>query len=235
MTYRRDSDIVIRELHGKVVPKKSTPNNKIEQHNCIRKLNYERRKSKTKLIAWFVSRCQTSSIQREEYVVKLKQYVQVDIYGTCGNLSCNQKGSSNCYEMLRSDCKFYLALENSYCPDYVTEKFFRPLLYETVPIVMGGADYDLFAPPNSFIHVNNFRSPKELAEYLILLDKSDDLYDQYFSWRNDFNIDLNPMDGWCDLCKLAHDPQPKTKIYHDINKWWIDEQKCQNKTFNLYP
>ena len=61
--------------------------------------------------------------------------------------------------MLERDYKFYLAFENSICRDYVTEKFFKSMLYSTVPIVYGGADYEAAgAPPHSFIDVRNFTS-----------------------------------------------------------------------------
>ena len=62
-------------------------------------------------------------------------------------------------EMLERDYKFYLSFENSICPDYVTEKFYNPLLFSTVPVVYGGADYEAVgAPPNSYIDVRNFKS-----------------------------------------------------------------------------
>jgi len=37
-------------------------------------------------------------------------------------------------------------------------------------------EYKRIAPPNSYIHVDQFNSPKELAEYMIYLDKNDDLF-----------------------------------------------------------
>ena len=60
-----------------------------------------------------------------------------------------------------SPYKFSLAFENSLCRDYVTEKFWR-ILNETlsIPIVMGGADYKALAPPDSYLDVTNFTSPK---------------------------------------------------------------------------
>ena len=61
--------------------------------------------------------------------------------------------------MIERDYKFYLAFENSLCRDYVTEKFYNPLLFSTVPIVYGEADYEAIgAPTNSYIDVKHFSS-----------------------------------------------------------------------------
>ena len=183
-------------------------------------------KRKNKLVAWFVSHCSTPS-QREEYVRQLSQLIPVDIYGRCGNFTCSQQNKSLCLEMLRSDYKFYLAFENSLCPDYVTEKLFQTLIYDAVPIVLGGVDYDRFAPPHSFIDVRHFASPKQLADYLRLLDRSDDLYARYFDWKRHYEIQFPYMNGWCDLCRLAHQSAilPK-KSYRDIKQWWLGKGKC---------
>ena len=224
MTYRSDSDIVTREVHGKVVPI-NTKQKKPSTNDFWR--------SKSKLVAWFVTNCDTA-IRREEYVRQLSQFIPVDIYGKCGNLTCS-KENGTCYKMLRNDYKFYLALENSWCPDYVTEKLFRPLYYDTVPIVMGGADYKSFAPPNSYINVADFESPRKLADYLKLLDQNDDLYHRYFDWKKDYAINLYPMDAWCELCRMAHDNSLKQKIYHDINQWW-NRAKCKStKNSDIFP
>ena len=76
-----------------------------------------------KLIFWLVSHCGTG-IKREEYVEKLKEFVDVDIYGKCTNNECSKKGNE-CFENLSKDYMFYLAFENSICDEYATEKFFR--------------------------------------------------------------------------------------------------------------
>ena len=54
--------------------------------------------------------------------------------------------------------------------------------HAVLPIVMGARpeDYERVAPYNSFIHVEQFKGPKELAEYLLELDKDDNEYNQYF-------------------------------------------------------
>ena len=44
-------------------------------------------------------------------------------------------------------------------------------------------DYERLAPHNSYIHVDNFEGPKELADYLKTLNENDDLYNEYFRWK----------------------------------------------------
>ncbi len=44
-------------------------------------------------------------------------------------------------------------------------------------------DYARSSPEHSFIHVDDFAGPKELADYLHKLDQDDDLYNQYFKWK----------------------------------------------------
>ena len=71
--------------------------------------------------------------------------------------------------MRERNYKFYLAFENSICPDYVTEKFFNTLLFSTVPIVYGGADYVANgAPPNSYIDVRSFSSGNRMVHLIIM-------------------------------------------------------------------
>ena len=63
---------------------------------------------------------------------------------------------------------------------------------DVIPIVMGAApeDYRRAAPPNSFIHVDDFQSVEQLAEYLHRLDKDDKLYNQYFAWKGSVCLHL---------------------------------------------
>lgn len=238
MTYRWDSDIVQREHYGYVMPKSpgndsmtrvrprvlqdwsnshikstSTTNNTslVEQGELINLI-----RNKTKMVAWFVGHCKTP-IRREEYARQLGQYVDVDIFGKCNKKDC----PINCDQMLSNDYKFYLSFENSWCPDYVSEKFYRPLVHDAVPIAMGGANYNLFAPPGSFINARDYSSPKELADYLLMLNRTDELYAKYFDWKKDFEILTVDNYGICDLCRMAHDETLPSKVYSDIKEWWM--------------
>ena len=51
-----------------------------------------------------------------------------------------------------------------------------------IPIVMGARleEYKKVAPDFSFIHVEEFSGPEELAKYLHQLDQDDEKYNQYF-------------------------------------------------------
>ncbi|KAK4006460.1 hypothetical protein OUZ56_011613 [Daphnia magna] len=257
MTYRRDSDIFLRDFYGSVISKKSFENN-------TRELRYQYKsnaegnkfvfnatelvndipgiklgktqwdlitliKQKSKMVTWFVGHCATK-IRREEYVRQLSQYVSVDVFGHCTK-SCPYQ----CDEMLRKEYKFYLAFENSWCPDYVTEKFIRPYLYDAVPIVLGNADYSQFAPTHSYINARDFGSPKELAEYLMLLNNSDALYARYFYWKTDYYVSVPDMHGWCELCRMSHDKNLPIKVYHDIKQWWMTEAgECESNSSEFF-
>ena len=113
-TYRRDS--TLNTPYFKFSPYE----NSVLERPSAR--NYA--KGKSKQVAWFVSNCQADN-GRMEYAKELAKYIDVDIYGKCGTLSCSRKyHQDKCVQLLNSDYKFYLAFENSNCRDYITEKFF---------------------------------------------------------------------------------------------------------------
>ena len=74
---------------------------------------------------------------------------------------------------------FTLALENSIAHDYVTEKFYQPLMTGTIPIYLGAPNIDEFAPgENCFINATDFAGPEELASFLDDIEPT-----AYHDWR----------------------------------------------------
>ncbi|XP_041472067.1 glycoprotein 3-alpha-L-fucosyltransferase A-like [Lytechinus variegatus] len=141
-------------------------------------------KEKSSLVAWAASNCGVASWRRHDFVKTLANHVRVDMYGPCGTLACGRY-SDDCWNKIKAH-KFYLAVENSECRDYITEKFwYNALMHDIVPIVYGPPreDYERVAPPNSFIHLHDFSSFHELADYINLLDSNDTLYNSYFEWK----------------------------------------------------
>ena len=47
-------------------------------------------------------------------------------------------------------------------------------------------DYVKLAPPGSFIHVDDFSTPKDLAKHLSHLDGNPEEYNKYHLWRKAF-------------------------------------------------
>ena len=99
---------------------------------------------------------------------------------------------------------------------------------DVLPIVMGPkrSDYELMAPNYSFIHVDDFGSPKELAEYLHLLDKDHQLYNEYFRWKGSGTVTRDTR-FYCRLCAMLHDTKRAPRHYEDINEWWRGPGTCQ--------
>ncbi|BHF80195.1 Alpha-(1,3)-fucosyltransferase 7 [Sparganum proliferum] len=142
--------------------------------------------------------------RRMQYIEQLAKYIDVHVYGR-GRRYCPPDGAV-CLQQLATQYKFYLAFENSDCEDYITEKLFiNALKYSMLPVVMGAprSSYCALAPPNSFIHVDDFPSPADLADYLTWLDQKDSAYASYFAWQEYGKI-VKETRIDCRLCGFLH-------------------------------
>lgn len=240
MSYKVNSDIQF--LYGRIDPGPTAPetaekaNEMIERTHLPSAKNYAT--NKTKQVAWMSSHCPTPSL-RETYVHQLRKFISVDIYGSCGNLTCPHSIRSNylsdpkCYRKLEKEYKFYLSFENSICTDYVTEKFFEIMNHDLVPIVYGGANYSQLAPPHSYINALDY-TPEKLADYLKMVDANDTLYNEYFWWKDHYRveagIDNRARHGFCDLCKKLHEDQDVIKNYPELVSEWHPSTQCKRMT-----
>lgn len=77
---------------------------------------------------------------------------------------------------------FYFSFEHLMCLDYITEKLYESMEHDIVPVILSERDFKKNAPPNSVINAFDFKSPKDLAEYLLRLDRNPDLYMKYLQW-----------------------------------------------------
>ena len=188
---------------------------------------------KTKKVAWFVSNCKSLSA-RNEFVNRLKTLIDIDIYGKCGNMSCSRSNPVWCRQMLERVYKFYLSLENTLCEDYVTEKFFDQMRYHIIPIVFDlHGHHARIAPPHSYINAADYESVRDLANYLLLLDGNDTLYNEYFWWKKHY-VTVGPEvsnQGMCRLCDLLHNSTIPSKTYQNMTHWWDIQSKCRSISF----
>ncbi|KAI1285068.1 Alpha-(1,3)-fucosyltransferase C [Halotydeus destructor] len=217
ITYRLDSDIV---LTPKLI-KKSNPLPDASASDQAQK--------KSRMIAWFVSNCNTPS-HREDFVTELRKTIPVDIYGDCGPFQCQPKMSTDCYDKIANQYRFYLSFENSLCKDYLTEKFLHVTQFNIIPIVFGGANYSKMAAPRSYIDALSFKSPKQLGKHLIRLAKNADEYNEYFNWKRKFTYKADPYP--CQLCRKLNDVNEPTKFWNNLVPWWFDEGKCRQWSVN---
>ncbi|RWS20021.1 alpha-(1:3)-fucosyltransferase 9-like protein, partial [Leptotrombidium deliense] len=150
----------------------------------IIKINEYSSRIKEKQVAWFVSNCRSAS-NREEYVKQLSKFIDVDIYGTCGKLKCGKKQYyDQCKEMAAMKYNFFLAFENSICADYTSEKIIEALKFGSLPVYFGGEISEQVIPRNAYINAMEFKSPKHLADYLLMVSKNETLYSSFFKWRS---------------------------------------------------
>ncbi|XP_043218687.1 alpha-(1,3)-fucosyltransferase 7-like [Amphibalanus amphitrite] len=180
------------------------------------------------LVAWVVSHCSTDG-RREDYVAQLRRYIAVDEFGACSGRPCPRPGALQCYQHLARSHLFYLAFENSLCRDYVTEKFFNALHVGLVPVARGAtrAEYEALAPPDSFLHVDDFAGPQELADHLRWLASNGTALARYHRWRSQYRF--APRERWCRLCELmSRHMEPGTAVLPDLHSWWYEGAQCHS-------
>ena len=183
--------------------------------------------NKTAMAAILVSHCLSA---RMDWVKKLQRYISVDVYGACGTMKCGS--DENCSATLRK-YKFYLSFENSYCMDYITEKFyFKSLKNGVVPVIISWVDTSdtppLTVPPGSFINALDYPTVQELANYMAKVGGSPTLYNEYFRWRSTYDVILDTFGRiFCEVCKKIHLDTESVKSHPDIGLWFSRERCCK--------
>lgn len=118
--------------------------------------------------------------------------MSVHSYGACLN---NRQGygarmtdNINAYKKY----KFVIAIENSNCRDYVTEKLVKAVASGSIPIVAGRdgrPDYRRYLPERSYINIFDYSSIKSLVDDLKRIANNETLYQSFF-WYKKHSKDL---------------------------------------------
>ena len=236
-SYRSDSDIPI--LYGECFPR-SKP---YELTKGVLKL-------KKGLALWYVSHCETNSL-REEYVKSLQKFIDIDVSGHCPHLNTvniKQPGEpqrvgkdlSGKYLTDINSYKFYIAYENTFCRDYITEKVFKILEdgVFTIPIVRGAGPYENYLPRGSYINSGDFVSPQELSRYIKRLDNNDTLFMKYFAYRSNticHNYAATKHHWPCAICdgvaKAKSSQVQQTHSRETLQKMFSPNGNCEYRRF----
>ncbi len=193
MTYRRDADIWVPYLGPGMRAQMALP--PVEKT--------------ADAPAVFISSNPMDRSGRGQYIAELMRYLRVDSYGRClrNRHFAPDLGRTTKLQTI-TRYPFTLAFENSLARDYVTEKFFEPLLVGSVPVYLGAPNIDDFAPgEKAFVDVREFSGPAALAEYLKFLAENPDQYGEYLAWkylplRARF-LDMIELASIGPLCRLA--------------------------------
>uniref|UniRef100_A0A0K0E9G8 Fucosyltransferase n=2 Tax=Strongyloides stercoralis TaxID=6248 RepID=A0A0K0E9G8_STRER len=183
-------------------------------------------KNKKKDIVWLVSNCETPS-GRMKSVNALKKYLKVSQYGLCNKkiIKLNNKEKKKLFE----EHFFYIASENTDCKNYITEKFFERFFFNSIPIVSVRKLYDGYAPPNSFIAMDDFESPQKMGEFLNKLKNNKEEYLKYFDYRKlGWEQKEETLNIRCFICKelIKFYKLKKQKVYPNFHKWLNESNEC---------
>jgi hypothetical protein len=141
-------------------------------------------------IVWFISNCNAYN-GRQVYINSLMKQIEIDSFGNClknRNIQLTERMVENVE--LYSKYKFVIAIENSNCEDYVTEKLVHAVASGALPIVAGRdgkPDYLRFMPKDSYINIYDFSSPEQLVKHLNRIAKNQTEYENYFWYKKRHN------------------------------------------------
>lgn len=169
MTYHPDSDVPIPYLNDTFIEKLAIP----------------APNTHPKDVCMFISSPVNQS-HRIEYLNELMKYLPIDSYGKLFHNTdlANDTGYKTKQRIL-SEYKFTISFENALYDDYVTEKFYDPLLAGSVPVYLGAPNIDTFSPGNNaFVNVRNYPNPADLAAFLQGYCTRQKPLDDFFQWKN---------------------------------------------------
>ena len=223
MSYSRHSDIHL-------------PYGKLDKSGQSRdKRNFQAiAESKSKDAIWIVSHCKTLS-KREKYVEILRRFISVDILGSCGQRwNCgvvHNHDLSDCFNILNSTYRYYLAFENAFCDDYITEKFYENFQYDILQIVRGGnpKQRPLNISRKAYISTSDFKSAHELGRYLKALSRDTAKYADMLKAKGEYeSVSYKELfqEAVCNICKRLHNVEQYKSIYWDVSKWVKSKEPC---------
>ena len=182
-------------------------------------------------IAWILSNCNAFN-GREKYVKRLMDKIGVDSFGFClRNKNTHTSSRMHGNIELYSKYKFVLAIENSNCEDYITEKLVHAVASGSIPIVAGKdgkPDYTRYMPKDSYINIYDYKTVDELVEKLKKIENDKNEYEKYISFKRNHNYTRDYLKSLSlpDLIRTAKKIiDPNEKFFSGL----IDKEKSESK------
>ena len=163
--------------------------------------------------------------RRLEFFRKLSRYKKVDSAGLAFN---NMGENTKDKEAFLRSYKFNICFENRAYPGYVSEKLHDAMLARSMPIYWGAPDVDQDFNPKSFVNVSDFKNVDEAVDYVVELDKNDDLYLKHF--KEPYFYDNAPS-KWFDhrrlvpqMERIINGPR-RTRSFYNVRDWPFNFKK----------
>lgn len=188
-------------------------------------------------VVWVVSNCNAHN-GREKFMKHLMNLINVDSYGNCLKNKFNHppehmKGNIELF----SKYKFVIAIENSNCEDYVTEKLVHAVASGSIPIVAGRdnkPNYLRFMPKNSYINIYDFKTVPDLVEHLNRVASNKQEYEKYIFFKRKQNmtrqaLEKLSLDEKIQLARQVFDPENEKEFFNGL----VSKEKSENKLCKL--
>ncbi|MDD3413825.1 MAG: glycosyltransferase family 10 [Lachnospiraceae bacterium] len=127
----------------------------------------------------------TGSKYRKDFCEKLMEYQKIDCPGkVLHNIDTKElsahvsNDSANSKEKFISNYKFNIAMENTVCSGYTTEKLFQAFFSGTIPIYHGNPNIEVDFNSKAFINCHNYKSKQDIIDKIIEIDNNEEIYKQ---------------------------------------------------------
>jgi hypothetical protein len=163
------------------------------------------------------------------------QEMKIDSYGACLNNRQGYGGRMTDNVEAYKKYKFVIAIENSNCADYVTEKLVKAVEAGAIPIVAGRngrPDYRRYMPKHSYINIFDYPSIKALADDLKRIANNQTLYQSYL-WYKKHDEDILKLREMSLEEKLKYVADVIGANATMINEGIAGKEKSENKVCKL--
>ena len=95
--------------------------------------------------------------------------------------------------------------------------------------------FNLKVPKSAYINVLDYKSPQDLANYLLYLDKNATAYNSYFKWKKHISFTHQLINPICSMCIQLHLESfigYQNKVVANVEDFWNVKKDC--KRFNAF-
>lgn len=190
-------------------------------------------KRKTQGALMINSHCKTRGL-REKFVNILSKYIPIEVLGSCGKRwNCGTHYvHDDCFDLLNTTYKFFLAFENTFCHQYFTEKVYENFNYDIILIVRGGSYKEALSvfPKGTIISTDSFNNIEGLGKYLRNISRSVNDYADFLKQKSQYyslGFTAAYQRAMCDLCERLNNQDKYHQTIPDIVHWAYHKNPCR--------